>query len=61
MSASSNVITPPETRSRRRIIRPIVLLPLPLSPISETISPGRMSKLTSRTAGRLVPPNVPTL
>ena len=41
-------------------MRPIVLFPLPLSPISETISPGAIAKLTSRTATSSVPPNVPT-
>ena len=41
MSAPSNVIVPAGDRARRRrIILPIVDLPLPLSPISETTSPG---------------------
>ena len=39
----------------------MVVLPLPLSPISETTSPGSTSKLTSRTAGHRCPPNVPDL
>ena len=46
MSAPSKAIVPRVTRSRRRIIFPIVDFPLPLSPISETTSPGATSKLT---------------
>ena len=42
-------------------MRPIVLFPLPLSPMSDTTSPGRTSKLTSRTAATSFPPNVPVL
>jgi hypothetical protein len=41
-------------------MRPIVLLPLPLSPISDTTSPGATPKLTSCTARSRFPPNVPT-
>ena len=40
-SAPSKRIAPRVDRTSRRIIRPTVLLPLPLSPISETTSPGR--------------------
>jgi hypothetical protein len=36
----------------RSTIRPMVVLPLPLSPMRETTSPGRTSRLTSRTAVR---------
>src|SRR5512142_539067 len=45
---------------RRRIILPMVLFPLPLSPIKETTSPSGMSKLTSLTAWSSLPPKVPT-
>ena len=61
MSVSSKEIDPEVIRSSRRIIRPIVLLPLPLSPISDITSPGCTSKLTLETAWRSVPPNVPVL
>ncbi len=61
MSVPSKEIVPPVAGASRRIIRPIVLLPLPLSPISDTTSPGAISRLTSRTARSFVPPNVPTL
>src|SRR5262245_7779048 len=57
----SNETRPSVGGSRRRIIFPIVLLPLPLSPISETTSPGRTPKLTSRTASSGFPPKVPVL
>ena len=40
MSTPSNVIAPRVTRRRRRIIFPMVDLPLPLSPMSDTTSPG---------------------
>ena len=46
-SCPSNVIEPSVTSVSRRIIFPTVVLPLPLSPISDTISPGRMSNVTS--------------
>ena len=59
--APSKLIVPRVAGVSRRIIRPIVVLPLPLSPISETTWPASTSKLTSRTAGRSVPPKVPTL
>ena len=61
MSSPSKVIVPLVTGDRRRIIFPIVDLPLPLSPIRETTSPGRRSKLTSRTAVSCFVPNAPTL
>ena len=60
MSVPSNEIEPEVTGVSRRIMRPIVVLPLPLSPMSETISPGAIAKLTSRTATSCDPPNVPT-
>ena len=56
----SKVMVPLVTGIRRRIIRPMVLLPLPLSPISDTTSPGPTWRLTSRTAGSSRPPKVPT-
>ncbi len=59
MSTPSKLIVPLVAEARRRIIFPIVLLPLPLSPISETISPSPISKLTSVTAARVFPPKVP--
>ncbi len=48
------------TEASRRIILPMVDLPLPLSPMSEMISPGRASKVTSFTAWSVCPPKVPT-
>ena len=60
MSTPSTAIEPPFTTRRRRIIFPIVVLPLPLSPMSETTSPAPMSNETSRTARSSVPPNRPT-
>ena len=57
---SSSLIDPLLISMRRRIIRPTVVLPLPLSPMSETTSPLFTSKLTSRTAVSAPPPNVPT-
>ena len=60
MSVPSKVIDPLVTEVRRRIMRPMVLLPLPLSPIRETTSPGATSRLTSRTATSSRPPKVPT-
>src|SRR3990172_10716971 len=61
MSKSSSQILPELIESKRRIIFPIVLFPLPLSPIKETISPSFISKLTSLTACSSFPPKVPTL
>jgi hypothetical protein len=57
----STVIEPLVTGVRPRIILPIVLFPLPLSPMRETTSPGRTSKLTVSTAVMVRPPKVPTL
>jgi hypothetical protein len=60
-STPSSVIVPPLTEASRRIILPMVVLPLPLSPMRDTTSPGWTSKLTSRTAVSSLPPNTPTL
>ena len=59
MSGPSIEIRPPLISIRRRIILPIVVLPLPLSPMRETTSPLARSKLTSLTARSVDPPNVP--
>ena len=61
MSTPSTVMRPALTGDSRRIMRPIVVLPLPLSPISEITSPGLAVKLTSRTAGTFVPPKAPAV
>ena len=49
------MIVPAVIGERRRIILPIVDLPLPLSPISETTSPALTSKVTSLTAVSVFP------
>src|SRR5690606_22041663 len=61
MSVPSKSTRPEVTFDSRRIILPMVLLPLPLSPIRETTSPAATSKLTSDTAWSTPPPNAPTL
>jgi hypothetical protein len=58
-SFPSTAIVPAVMRVSRRIIFPTVVLPLPLSPISETTSPRSIEKVTPVTAGSAVPPNVP--
>jgi hypothetical protein len=60
MSVPSKLTVPLVTAVRRRIMRPMVLLPLPLWPIRATTSPGRTSRLTSRTATSSRLPKVPT-
>ena len=60
MSTPSKTMVPRVTWRSRRIILPIVDLPLPLSPMSETTSPGGTPKLTFRTARSSRPPNAPT-
>jgi hypothetical protein len=60
MSTPSKVIFPLVTPVSRRIIRPMVVLPLPLSPMSEMTSPGATSRLTSWTATSSRPPKVPS-
>ena len=55
------MIAPAVASVRRRIIRPTVVLPLPLSPIRETTSPGSTPKLTSETAVIVSRPNIPVL
>jgi hypothetical protein len=59
MSVPSKLMVPALTPVRRRIIRPMVLLPLPLSPMREITSPGWTWKLTSRTAVSSRLPKVP--
>ena len=51
MSLPSNVTAPEVGWTRRSRILPMVVLPLPDSPISEMTSPGGSSKLTLRSAG----------
>ena len=60
MSTSSWVIVPPVGWMSRRIIRPIVDFPLPLSPITERTWPVSTWKVTSRTAVSLPRPKEPT-
>lgn len=57
MSLLSKRTRPPLAVISRRMILPRVVLPLPLSPISVTTSPGLMSKLTWRRAGKVPPPS----
>ena len=56
MSLPSNVTVPEVGCTRRSRTLPIVVLPLPDSPISEMTSPGFSSKLTLRSAGVRPPP-----
>ena len=56
MSLPSKVTVPEVGLVSRSRILPIVVLPLPDSPISEMTSPGFSSKLTLRSAGVSPPP-----
>ena len=58
MSLPSKVTVPLVGFTSRRMTLPIVVLPLPLSPISEMTSPCLRSKLTLRSAGVSPPPRL---
>ena len=60
MSVPSTLMEPSVTDVNRRIILPIVDLPLPLSPMTDMTSPASTENDTSRTAWSVAPPNVPT-
>ena len=50
MSWPSNTMRPAVGSSMRRMARPVVDLPQPLSPTSPSVSPRRSAKLTPSTA-----------
>ena len=59
ISVPSTCSEPPVTLVSPAMARPIVVLPLPLSPTSPSTSPGRISKLTPSTATKSGLPQAP--